>query len=83
MMTLNEVTQRRLERYQEHLLEAGKAVKAAAAFNRVVLESAAFAGIAEGLPADLGDLSPRAVADMTQAVLAHIEAAVKPLSGEA
>ena len=83
MMTLNEVTQRRLERYQEHLLEAGKAVKAAAAFNRVVLESAQAAGIAEGLPDDLGDLSPRTVQELTQRVLQHIEAAVKPLSGEA
>jgi len=83
MMTLNEVTQRRLERYQEHILVAGEQVKSAAAYNRIIVEAAVGAGIAEGVPADLLDLSPRTVAELTERVITHVREALEPLSGEA
>ncbi|MBD3354318.1 MAG: hypothetical protein GF364_22740 [Candidatus Lokiarchaeota archaeon] len=82
-MKLNEVTQRRLECYQERLIELGENTRSAAAFNRIVIESAVDAGIAEATPDDLGNLSPRAVHEMTKRVLEHIKEAQAPLSGEA
>ena len=81
-MMLNEVTQRRLEHYQEHLITAGDSVKSAAAFNRIIIEAAVAAGIAEGVPDALGDLTPRAVQAMTERITAHIRTATAPLSGE-
>lgn len=84
-MMLNEVTQRRLERYQEALTEKGQEVRAAAAYNRIVIEAAVVAGIAEGAPStdDMLDGSPRAVEALTNRVLEHIREAVEPLQGEA
>lgn len=82
MMRLNEVTQRRLERYQESLTEKAKEVRAAAAYNRIVIESAVAAGIAEDAPDDLLDVSPRTVEALTERVLTHIRQAMEPLSGE-
>jgi hypothetical protein len=82
-MILNEVTQRRLERYQESLTEKGQEVRAAAAYNRIVIEAAVVAGIAEDTPDDLLDCSPRAVEALTKRVLEHIREAVEPLQGEA
>jgi hypothetical protein len=82
-VNLNEVTQRRLERYQEHFLEAAKDAKSAAKYNRIIIEAAVAAGIAEGVPADVGDLPPRVVKDMTTKILEHVAAAEAPVSGEA
>ena len=84
-MQLQEVTQRRYERYQEKLISLSDAYKgrSAAAYNRIVIEAAAEAGIATGTPADLGDLSPRTVQELTARILAHIREAVEPVSGEA
>lgn len=84
MMTLNEVTQRRLERYQEHYLAAAKDdTLSTAKFNRIIIEAAVAAGIAEGVPSDVGDLSPRVVREMTKRIVAHVAEAQAPLSGEA
>jgi len=86
-MQLQEVTQRRYERYQENLIALSEIYqgKAAAAFNRIVIEAAAMAGIAEGVPEPeaLGDLSPRAVEALTRRILAHVREATEPVSGEA
>ena len=82
-MNLNEVTQRRLERYQDGIIERGESVKSAAVYNRIIVEAAVAAGIAEDVPADLGDLSPRTVKALTARVLEHIRLALEPLSGEA
>ena len=82
-MNLNEVTQRKLEHYQESILEKGEGQRTIAAFNRIIIEAAAEAGIAEGVPDDLGDLSPRAVKAMTERIAAHIKEALDPLPGEA
>ena len=82
-MKLNEVTQRRLEVYQEHLVTEGESVRSAARMNRIVIEAAAAAGIAEGLADDLGDLSPREVKRLTGLILEHVREATEPLTGEA
>ena len=82
-MNLNEVTQRKLERYQESYLAKGEGQRSVAAFNRIIIEAAVEAGIAEGVPDDVGDLSPRAVKAMTERVAAHVKAALEPLPGEA
>ena len=82
-MNLNEVTQRKLERYQESYLEKGEGQRSVAAFNRIIIEAAVEAGIAEGVPDDLGDLSPRAVKAMTERIAEHIKTATDPLPGEA
>lgn len=82
-MNLNEVTQRRLETYQEAVVELGEGVKSVARFNRIIIEAAVKAGIAEGVPEDLGDLSPREVTALTKRVQEHLKKALEPLSGEA
>jgi hypothetical protein len=82
-VNLNEVTQRRLERYQESLIDLGAGVKSAAAYNRIIIEAAVGAGIADGVPADLGDLPPRSVTALTKRILEHVNKALEPLSGEA
>ena len=81
-MLLNEITQRRLESYQALLIEKGAEVRAAATFNRIVVEAAAESGIAEGVPEGLLDLTPRAVKALTERVAEHIKAATAPISGE-
>ena len=81
-MNLNEVTQRRLEKYQEKLLELNETVKSAAAFNRILIEAAVYGGIADGVPDDLGDLTPRKVRDMSERIASHVKAALEPLPGE-
>ena len=82
-MRLKEVTQRKLECYQRELLERGDGIRAAATYNRIVIEAAAVSGIAEGAPDDVGDLSPRAVREMTERILKHVLEAQQPLTGEA
>jgi hypothetical protein len=82
-VNLNEVTQRRLEIYQERFLELVENVKSAARWNRSVIEAAGEAGIASGLPADLLDLPPRQVKALTERIQAHISKAQEPVSGEA
>lgn len=82
-MNLNEITQRRLEHYQEALVDLSEGVKSAAKFNRLIIEAAASAGIAEGVPADLADLSPREVTALTKRIQEHLRKALEPLSGEA
>ena len=84
-MQLQEVTQRRYERYQEQLIQRSEAYqgKAASAFNRIVIEAALEAGLATDAPADLGDLSPRAVEALTRRILAHVREATEPVSGAA
>lgn len=81
-MHLNEITQRRLEAYQEALVELGEGAKSGASFNRIVVESAVRAGIAEQVPDALLDMTPRAVIALTEKVIAHIKAATAPVSGE-
>lgn len=81
-MRLNEVTQRRLEVYERGLAKRAEGEKSAAAFNRIIVDAAREAGIAEELPDDLLDLSPRAVTALTKQVLAHVNKAKEPLSGE-
>ena len=81
-MKLNEVTQRRLECYETELLKGGEGIKAPAAFNRIVIEAATAAGIAEGAPENVGDMSPREVKRLSVQIVAHIAAAKEPLTGE-
>jgi len=81
-MILNDITQRRLESYQALLIEKGSEVRAAATFNRIIVEAAVESGIAEGVPDSLLDLTPRAVKAMTDRIAKHIKLATEPLSGE-
>ena len=77
-MQLLEVTQRTLEAYETRLLAKGEETRSAAAFNRILIECATEAGIAAGLPADLGALKPWQVAEWSLEINAHISAAKSP-----
>ena len=77
-MELLEVTQGKLEAYEEALLTQGEGVKSAAKFNRVVLEAARDAGIAAGLPDDLAALKPYQIPQWTEDIVKHIAAAKQP-----
>jgi len=79
-MKLTDVTQGKLERYEEALLEGGAEVKSVSRFNRVVLEAAQAAGVATELPADLGALQPWQVTEWTRLVLEHVAKAKQPPS---
>ena len=79
-MKLLEVTQGKLETYEEALLTLGEGVQSAAKFNRVVLEAARDAGIATELPDDLAALKPYQIPRWTEAIVKHIAAAKQPPS---
>ena len=81
-MILNDVTQRRLEKYEALLLEKGEEVRSAAAFNRIIVEAALESGIADSVPEDLLDMAPRDVRALTVRVRDLITAAREPLTGE-
>lgn len=81
-MQLNEVTQGKLETYEEMLLRNGDDIKSVARFNRLIIEAARDAGIA-GAPADLTNLKPGQIVAWTQEIIAHIAAARQlPSTGE-
>ena len=79
-MKLHEVTQGKLEAYEEAILGAGDSVKSAARFNRLILEAARDAGIVSGLPDNLADLKPWQIPEWTEAIVDHITAAKRPPS---
>ena len=85
-MMLQEVTQRRLERYEERRYEESQAADeqhSVARFNRCLLTAARDAGIATELPDDLADTTPRQVEEWSRRLLKHIAEATAPLAGEA
>ena len=77
-MRLNEVTQGRLERYEDEFLTLGQDVKSVARFNRIVLEAGKTSGIAAELPDDLSNLQPWQVSEWTHLLLEHIAKAKQP-----
>ena len=79
-MKLYEVTQRKLEQYEAALIEKGEESRSAAFFNRVVIEAAVDAGIAEINSKTLPDQKPWQVAQWTREILAHVAAAKEPPS---
>ena len=80
-MRLVDVTQRRLERYEEarvRIASEADEQHSVARFNRCLLEAAVVAGIAEELPADLLDLLPWQIVAYSEELAAHIAAAKAP-----
>jgi hypothetical protein len=80
-MQLADVTQRMLERYEDALVRLASEAeeqRSAARFNRCILEAAQVAGMTEGLPEDLLELTPRQIAQYSAEVRAHVEAAKAP-----
>ena len=81
-MILKPVTQLNLEAYQEHLIDLCRVVKSAAKTNRMVIEAARSAGIADGLPDDLLTLEPWQIVEFSQRIITHKDTALQPPSGE-
>ena len=81
-MILKPVTQANLEAYQEHLIDLCRTVKGAIKQNRMVIEAARSAGIADGLPDDLLTLKPWEILIFSQRIVDHKNTALQPPSGE-
>ena len=81
-MKLHEVTQRMLEAYDARLVEVRQSdefdAMPVSRFNRVIIEAARDAGIADELPEELLDCAPGQIIALTQEIVAHIGAAKAP-----
>jgi len=77
-MKLHEVTQRMLEKYEDGLVGTPTDGLSVSHFNRLLIELARDAGIADGLPDDLEDCKPFEIAQWTLEIVKHIAAAKAP-----
>lgn len=79
-MKLHEVTQRKLEAYEKQAFVDTDEVRSVAKFNRIIVEAAVAAGIAEIDSKNVMDEPPYKIIQWTQEILAHVKAAKEPPS---
>jgi hypothetical protein len=77
-MKLVEITQRMLEQYEDALVGTEVDNMSVTHFNRLLIEAAKDAGIADDLPDDLGDCKPRDIREWTQQIIEHVREAKEP-----
>ena len=77
-MKLHDVTQRMLEKYEDGLVGTSTDGMSVSHFNRLLIELAQEAGIADGLPAELGDCKPHEISKWTLEIAQHVAAAKAP-----
>ena len=77
-MKLHDVTQRMLEKYEDGLVGTPTDGMSVSHFNRLLIELARDAGIADGLPADLEDCKPYEISGWTLEIAQHVAAAKAP-----
>ena len=77
-MKLHEITQRMLEKYEDGLVSTSTDGLSVSHFNRLLIELARDAGIADGLPDDLEECKPYEISKWTLEIAQHVVAAKAP-----